>query len=109
MPGIEPTFSQPVRDEILESISQIDGQIVIELFGDDMETLRAEGHQVLDRIGKVPGVVRAFIDRDGDLPQYRLEIDRAAAARYGLNVMDVQDVETALAGKVVPTDHPHSG
>jgi cobalt-zinc-cadmium resistance protein CzcA len=48
----------------------------------------------------VPGSVRAFIDRDGDLPQYRLEIDRAAAARYGLNVMDVQDVvETALAGK----------
>jgi cobalt-zinc-cadmium resistance protein CzcA len=100
VPGIEPSFSQPVRDQILESISQIDGQIVIKLFGDDMETLRAEGHQVLDRIGKVPGVVRAFIDRDGDLPQYRLEIDRAAAARYGLNVMDVQDVvETALAGK----------
>ncbi|MBL8427087.1 MAG: efflux RND transporter permease subunit [Dechloromonas sp.] len=100
MPGIEPTFSQPVRDQILESISQIDGQIVIKLFGDDMETLRTEGRQVLERIGKVPGVVRAFIDRDGDLPQYRLEIDRAAAARYGLNVMDVQDVvETALAGK----------
>ena len=100
MPGIEPTFSQPVRDQILESISQIDGQIVIKLFGDDMATLRSEGRQVLDRIGNVPGVVRAFIDRDGDLPQYRLEIDRAAAARYGLNVMDVQDVvETALAGK----------
>lgn len=100
MPGIEPTFSQPVRDQILESISQIDGQIVIKLFGDDMATLRAEGRQILDRIGNVPGVVRAFIDRDGDLPQYRLEIDRAATARYGLNVMDVQDVvETALAGK----------
>lgn len=100
MPGIEPTFSQPVRDQILESISQIDGQIVIKLFGDDMATLRAEGRQILDRIGNVPGIVRAFIDRDGDLPQYRLEIDRAAAARYGLNVMDVQDVvETALAGK----------
>jgi cobalt-zinc-cadmium resistance protein CzcA len=36
MPGIEPTFSQPVRDQILESISQIDGQIVIKLFGDDV-------------------------------------------------------------------------
>ena len=101
MPGIEPTFSQPVRDQILESISQIDGQIVIKLFGDDMVTLRQQGGEILDRIAKVPGVVRAFIDRDGDLPQYRLEIDRAAAARYGLNVADVQDViETALAGKV---------
>src|SRR5574343_671337 len=100
MPGIEPTFSQPVRDQILESISQIDGQIVIKLFGDDLSTLKANANQLLTRINSVPGVVRAFIDRDGDLPQYRLEIDRAAAARYGLNVMDVQDVvETALAGK----------
>ncbi len=100
MPGIEPTFSQPVRDQILESISQIDGQIVIKIFGDDVRTLRDTGRQLLDRIGSVPGVARAFIDRDGDLPQYRLEIDRAAAARYGLNVADIQDViETALAGK----------
>ena len=101
LPGIEPTFSQPVRDQILESISQIDGQIVVKLFGDDLSVLKANAHQLLSRINTVPGVVRAFIDRDGDLPQYRLEIDRAAAARYGLNVMDVQDVvETALAGKV---------
>jgi cobalt-zinc-cadmium resistance protein CzcA len=101
MPGIEPTFSQPVRDQILESISQIDGQIVIKLFGDDVPTLKDNANQLLEKVGKVPGVVRAFIDRDGDLPQYRLEIDRAAAARYGLNVMDVQDVvEIALAGKV---------
>jgi len=100
MPGIEPTFSQPVRDQILESISQIDGQIVIKLFGDDLVTLKASANELLDRIGKVQGVSRAFIDRDGDLPQYRLEIDREAAARYGLNVMDVQDVvEMALAGK----------
>jgi cobalt-zinc-cadmium resistance protein CzcA len=100
MPGIEPTFSQPVRDQILESISQIDGQIVIKLFGNDTATLKLHANQLLDKIGNVPGVTRAFIDRDGDLPQYRLEIDRAAAARYGLNVMDVQDVvETALAGK----------
>ena len=101
MPGIEPTFSQPVRDQILESISQIDGQIVIKLFGDDLTILRENANRLLDRIAHVPGVTRAFIDRDGELPQYRLEIDRAAAARYGLNVMDVQDViETALAGKV---------
>lgn len=100
MPGIEPTFSQPVRDQILESISQIDGQIVVKLFGDDTATLKLHANQLLDKISQVPGVSRAFIDRDGDLPQYRLEIDRAAAARYGLNVMDVQDVvETALAGK----------
>src|SRR6185436_19408210 len=35
MPGLEPSFSQPIRDNVLESISQIDGQIVIKVFGDD--------------------------------------------------------------------------
>ena len=100
LPGVEPTFSQPVRDQILESISQIDGQIVIKMFGDDLGVLRDKANQLLTKIGKVPGVARAFIDRDGELPQYRLEINRSAAARYGLNVGDVQDViETALAGK----------
>ena len=100
VPGIEPTFSQPVRDQILESISQINGQIVIKIFGDDLTLLREQGTQLMSRITTVPGVVRAFIDRDGSLPQYRLEIDRAAA-RYGLNVADIQDViETVLAGKV---------
>ena len=100
IPGIEPSFSQPVRDNILESISQIDGQIVIKIFGDDLGVLRDKGHQLISRIGNVPGVVRSFIDREGELPQYLLEIDRAAAARYGLNVADIQDViETVLAGK----------
>jgi cobalt-zinc-cadmium resistance protein CzcA len=48
----------------------------------------------------VQGVTRVFIDRDGDLPQFLIDIDREKAARYGLNVADVHDViETTLAGK----------
>ena len=100
IPGMEPSFDQPIRDNVLESISQVDGQIVIKVRGDDLEQINAEGHQVLAAIADVPGVVRAFIDRDGTLPQYIVDIDRAAAARYGINVGDVQDlIETALAGK----------
>ncbi|HEY2630292.1 MAG TPA: efflux RND transporter permease subunit, partial [Usitatibacter sp.] len=100
IPGMEPSFDQPIRDNVLESISQVDGQIVIKVRGDDLEQLNAEGHQILEAVASVPGVVRAFIDRDGSLPQYIVDIDRAAAARYGINVGDVQDlIETALAGK----------
>ena len=100
LPGIEPSFSQPVRDNILESISQIDGQIVIKLFGDDLTILKSRANRLLANIATVPGVARAFIDRDGDLPHFLIDIDRERAARFGLNVGDVQDViETALAGK----------
>ncbi len=100
MPGFEPSFDQPIRDNVLESISQVDGQIVIKVRGDDLESIVATSRRILQRISDVPGVVRAFIDRDGSLPHYLIDIDRGAAARYGVNVGDVQDlVETALAGK----------
>jgi cobalt-zinc-cadmium resistance protein CzcA len=100
IPGMEPSFSQPIRDNVLESISQVDGQIVIKLRGDDLDQINFDGAQILEHISTVPGVVRAFIDRQGSLPQYLIDIDRPAAARYGINVGDIQDlVETALAGK----------
>src|SRR5213079_127799 len=99
-PGIEPSFSQPIRDNVLESISQIDGQIVIKVFGEDMDRLRRAADDVLRAVLPVRGVARAFVDRGGQVPQLQIEIDRARAARYGLNVADVEDViETALAGR----------
>jgi len=100
IPGIEPSFSQPIRDNVLESISQIDGQIVIKVFGEDMDTLRRAAADVLRVVTPVSGVARAFVDRGGQVPQLQIEIDRSRAARYGLNVSDVEDViETALGGK----------
>ncbi len=100
LPGIDATFSQPIRDNVLESISQIDGQIVIKVHGDDLAQLRKTAKAITQQVSTVAGVARAYIDRDGDLPQEIIEIDRDAAARYGINVGDIQEViETALAGK----------
>ena len=100
LPGIETSFSQPIRDNVLESISQIDGQIVLKVHGDDLAQLRETARAIVAQVSGVAGVTRAFIDRDGDLPQQVIDIDRDAAARYGINVGDIQDtIETALAGK----------
>ncbi|MES2013474.1 MAG: CusA/CzcA family heavy metal efflux RND transporter [Pseudomonadota bacterium] len=100
LPGVDATFSQPIRDNVLESISQIDGQIVIKVHGDDLGQLKKTARAIIQQVSTVAGVSRAYIDRDGDLPQELIEVDRDAAARYGINVGDIQDViETALAGK----------
>ena len=102
IPGLETGFSQPIRDNVLESISQIDGQIVVKVFGDDLDQLKDISLQVLKQVQTVPGVARAFVDRLGELPQIQVRVDRARAARYGINVADVQDViESALGGKAV--------
>lgn len=100
IPGTDASFSQPIRDNVLESISQVDGQIVIKLFGEDPLVLREQAEKALASIRGVRGVERSFIDRLGELPQVQIQIDRERAARYGLNVADIQDViETGLGGK----------
>ena len=100
IPSLEPSFSQPIRDNVLESISQIKGQIVIKIAGDDLVEMKTTAQAIEREIKQVQGVFRAEIDRSGDVQQLLIEVDRARAARAGLNVGDVQDVvEAALAGK----------
>ncbi|MDD0839554.1 CusA/CzcA family heavy metal efflux RND transporter [Curvibacter sp. HBC61] len=100
IPSIDPAFSQPIRDNVLESISQIKGQIVIKLAGDDLAEMKRITEAIAREVKQVRGVSRAEIDRDGQVPQLLIDIDRDRAARYGLNVSDIQDViEAALAGK----------
>ena len=100
IPGIDPAFSQPIRDNVLESISQIKGQIVVKVSGDDLTELRRVAEAIQREIKQVQGVQRGEVDRMGDLPQLVIDIDRDRAARLGLNVQDIQDVvEAALGGK----------
>ncbi|MCL7714653.1 efflux RND transporter permease subunit [Stenotrophomonas mori] len=102
IPGPEFSISQPVRDNILESISQIKGQIVIKISGEDLDQLNTQAQLVLAQVRDVEGVESAFIDRDGSLPQLRIDIDRERAARYGLSVKAIDTViETALGGREV--------
>ena len=101
IPGVEPSFSQPIRDNVLESISQIKGQIVIKIAGADLRELNKAAESIDREVKRVPGVYLSEINRAGSVPQLLIEVDRARAARLGLNVGDVQDViEAALAGKV---------
>lgn len=100
IPGVDPAYSMPIRDNVLESISQIKGQIVVKVSGDDLAELRRTTEAMQREFKQVMGVQRAEIDRLGEVPQLLIDIDRDRAARLGLNVSDVQDViEAALAGR----------
>ena len=100
IPSVDPAFSQPIRDNVLESISQIKGQIVVKVAGDDLKLMQQTVEAMRREFKQVVGVQRAEVDRLGELPQLVIDIDRNRAARLGLNVSDVQDViEAALAGK----------
>ena len=94
------SFSQPIELRVAELISGVRSDIAIKLFGDDLDTLK----QTADRIGavvsKVPGAADAKVEATSGLPQLQIKPDRAAIARYGINVEDVNNlVESIVAGK----------
>jgi cobalt-zinc-cadmium resistance protein CzcA len=104
VPGLDVSLSQPIRDNVLESISQIDGQVVIKVFGEDPTILREKASEILHAIQPVAGLDRAAIDRNGEVPQLQIAIDRQRASRYGLNVGDVADVIDSALGGAVSTE-----
>ncbi len=101
IPGVDYDFSQPITDNIDEAVSGVKGAPdSIKIFGDDLVELQKLTDQIKDAITNVPGVAQLSTDQLGGQSQLQIEIDRARAARYGLNASDLQTVvETAIGGK----------
>jgi cobalt-zinc-cadmium resistance protein CzcA len=99
IPGIEYNFSQPIRDNVAENISGQPGQIALKIFGDDLPQLQTLAQQARQVISHVPGATEVALVRAGYVPQIGVNLDRAALARFGLDVSDLQEhIETAMAG-----------
>ena len=99
VPGVEVNFSQPIRDNVNESISGQQGQVAVKLFGDDLVELQARAEAVKNIILKVPGSTDVGIVKSGVVPQIQITPDRNALARYGLGIGDLQQVfQTAVGG-----------
>src|SRR5262249_6029998 len=102
IPGLEINFSQPIRDNVNENISGQVGQIALKIYGDDLQALQRIAERAKATIAGVPGVADLGIVKSSVIPQLRLRPDRAALARYGLDLDDFQHiVQAALAGQPV--------
>ncbi|MBL8911328.1 MAG: efflux RND transporter permease subunit [Archangium sp.] len=102
VPGLEVNFSQPIRDNVNESISGQFGQIAVKLYGDDLVKLQQQAERVKTVISSVPGVADLGIVKSGEVPQLQVEPDRVALARYGMTLGDFQQVfQTAVGGRPV--------
>ena len=102
IPGIEVNFSQPIRDNVNESISGQQGQIAVKLFGDDLAALQAQAEKVKSVISRVPGVADLALVKSASVLQVRVKPNRVALARYGMDLGDFQHVfQTALGGRPV--------
>ena len=102
IPGALWNFSQPIADNMEEAVSGVKGQLAIKVYGDDLATLEAKGSEIIGVMRTITGVADLGLFRVIGQPNLQFAVDREKAARYGLNVTDVQDaVETAVGGKAV--------
>ena len=85
-----------------EAVSGVKGQLAIKIYGDDLKTLEQKGEEIVGRDATGPGIADLGLFRVIGQPNLEFVVDREQAARYGINVADVQDaIETAVGGKAV--------
>ena len=98
VPGNNYEFSQPIQLRFNELISGVRSDIAVKVFGDDTETMTAAAQQIAQVLGKVRGAAEIKVEQTEGLPALTLSVDRIKAARYGLNVADVQEAFGTLVG-----------
>jgi heavy metal efflux system protein len=100
-PGVVYNFSQPIKDRVEESISGIRGQIVVKIYGEDLNYMHEKLEEVDRIITSVRGARDVEIYRAGTSQHIVADVDREATSRYGIPVRDVEDaIETAYGGRV---------
>jgi len=99
IPGVIWGFSQPIEDNMEEAVSGVKGELSVKIYGDDFKTLEQKGNEVVDVMSKVKGVADLGLFRIIGQPNLTFTVDRKAAARFGINVADIQDaIQTAVGG-----------
>jgi heavy metal efflux system protein len=98
IPGNNYEFSQPIQLRFNELISGVRSDVAIKVFGDDTGTMLATAQRIAQVLGRLPGAVEVKIEQTEGLPALTLAVDRIKAARYGLNVADVQEAFGTLVG-----------
>src|SRR5579863_7325497 len=104
LPGFDVGISQPIIDGVNDLIGGAHSPLVIKLYGDDLDVLRDVGHQIVDVLYSIPGTSSASLFQEPPIPQIEIKLDHEKAARYGINMTDVQNViQTGVGQSPVST------
>ena len=102
IPGVIWNFSQPIQDNMEEAVSGVKGQLATKIYGDDLKVLEEKGDEIMKVMGHIHGIQDLGLFRVMGQPNLNFVIDRKQAARYQINMADVQDaVQTAVGGNAL--------
>jgi cobalt-zinc-cadmium resistance protein CzcA len=100
IPGMAFSFSQPIQCRIDELVAGTRAQLIVKLFGDDMEVLKTKAEQIGSVLGGIRGTADLVVERIDGQPYLTIDIDRLKIARHGVNVSDVlRIIEMSVGGK----------
>jgi cobalt-zinc-cadmium resistance protein CzcA len=100
VPGIAFSFSQPIQCRIDELVAGTRAQLIVKLFGDDMEVLKTKAEQIGGVLGGIRGTADLVVERIGGQSYLSINIDRSRIARHGVNASDVlRIIEMSIGGK----------
>jgi len=101
-PGVIWNYSQPISDNMEEAVSGVKGELAVKLYGDDLRTLEKKADEIQSQMATVKGIEDLGIFRIIGQPNLNFTADREAAARWGINVADIQDaVQTAVGANTL--------
>ncbi len=101
-PGVIWNFSQPISDNMEEAVSGVKGELAVKLYGDNLRTLEKKADEIQAQMATVKGIEDLGIFRIIGQPNLNYTVDRDAAARWGINVADIQDaVQTAVGANAL--------
>jgi cobalt-zinc-cadmium resistance protein CzcA len=102
IPGVVWGFSQPIEDNMEEAVSGVKGALATKVYGDDLKLLEEKSDQIVNIMRGVKGIEDLGVFHVLGQPNLNITVDRNAAARYQINVADVQDaVQTAVGGNAL--------
>jgi heavy metal efflux system protein len=102
LPGVIWGFSQPIEDNMEEAVSGVKGQLATKVYGDDLHVLEDKAAQVAEIMSHVKGIADLGVFQVTGQPSLNFSVDRKQAARFQINVADVQDaVQTAVGGNAL--------
>jgi cobalt-zinc-cadmium resistance protein CzcA len=104
LPGFSVGISQPIIDGVNDAIGGAHSPLVIRIVGDDFKELRRIGGEIVNVLQGIRGTADASIFQEPPIPQIAIDIDRMAAARYGINISDITSlIQTGIGGAPVST------
>lgn len=104
IPGLNLAFTQPIAGRLSMLTTGVRTELGIKLYGEDLKVLQQKAFDIETALGAVPGVSDLLAERVFGASYLEIQVNREKAARYGLNIADVEDaIELAVGGKTATT------